>query len=113
MKRWRPYVRVGRSIVHDTFSAIVVLYCARSSLEVLRVPFAMSEYVGCPVSYAKTSELCADPLITRAYALCAASAAILAKRRARWDLNPGSPAPQASILSSLDYGPLDLNCRSF
>ena len=60
MKCKRLYVRVGRSIVRDTFSAIVVLYCARSSLEVLRVPFAMSEYVGCPVSYAKTSELCAD-----------------------------------------------------
>jgi hypothetical protein len=54
------HVRVGRSIVHDTFSAIVVLYCARSSLEVLRVPFAMSEYVGCQVNYAKASELCAD-----------------------------------------------------
>lgn len=32
----------------------------RSSLEVLQVPLAMSEYAGCQVNYAKASELCAD-----------------------------------------------------
>ncbi len=45
------YVVTGRSMDLDTFSAMIVTFQIRSSSRALRVPFAMSDYVGSSVTF--------------------------------------------------------------